>query len=340
MNLTPEKIEEARSLLKNSQKIVITNHVNPDSDAIGSAVGLQLVLKELGIESSIIVPNEFPSFLQWMADLSDSFLVFEKDKEAASQKIQAADLTIHLDYNALKRSGSMEGILKESSSKKMTIDHHQQPEGFEDWLFSDTEMSSTAEMVFHFVEALGWADKISLQAAECLYSGMMTDTGNFRYSATKPTTHLVAAKLLMMGVQPQIVASRIYDTNTRNRLKLLSRALEKMEVFEESKAALISLNEKDLKYFNAQKGDTEGFVNYGLSIEGIVLSVFIKEQDGKVKLSFRSMGDFDVNTLAREHFKGGGHRNAAGAAVEDSFENVLQKVKEILPNYEAELQKV
>ena len=311
--------------------------MNPDGDAMGSALGLAGVLEKKGFEVQVIVPNPYPSFLYWMNG-DHKVMVYETNEEACDLILKESDLIIHLDYNALHRSGAMQGILETVSAKRMMIDHHQQPDNFPDATYSDTSMSSTCEMVFHLIDGLGWADKISKKEAECLYTGIVTDPGGFRFGSTSQITHEVASRLLEMGVRPQDIASRVYDTNSQERLKLLSRALENMEIIPDFNAAIINLSKEDLKEFNFKKGDTEGFVNYGLSVSGIKLSVFLAEKDGLIKMSFRSKGDFDVNKLARKHFNGGGHINAAGGATSEGLLDTINKLKSVLPDYKTELE--
>jgi phosphoesterase RecJ-like protein len=336
MKLDPKMIEKAKTLFQSSKKIIITNHLNPDGDAMGSALGLAGVLRKMNFEVEVIVPNVYPNFLFWMHG-NDEVTVFEEQEVESNLKINEADLIIHLDYNALKRSGSMEESLTQAKAKRVLIDHHQQPESFPDVLYSDTSMSSTCEMVFHFIENMNWLAHLTKNEAECLYTGLVTDTGGFRYSSTSPETHRVAGELLHLGVEPQIVASQIFDTNTKTRLALLSRCLERMEVLEEYKTAILSLRKEDLEEFDFKKGDSEGFVNYGLSLIGINQSIFLSEKDGKTKMSFRSKGKFDVNQLAREHFNGGGHINAAGGISAQPAEDTIAQIKKILPLYKDEL---
>lgn len=339
MNVPESLIHKAKELFSQTKDVVITNHVNPDGDAMGSALALYSVLKSKGYNCKVIVPNAYADFLKWM-ESSNQVLIYEKQTSIADELISAAGIIIHLDYNALHRSGPMQQALTTSPAKRVLIDHHQQPDDFPEVLYSDTSMSSTAEMVFHFLDAMGWSSAINKGAADALYTGIMTDTGGFRFSSTSPETHRVAAKLLEIGVKPHELASKVYDTNTEDRLKLLSRALERMELLLNGKVALISLSAEDLTTFNYKKGDTEGFVNYGLSLLGVSLSVFVAEKEGKVKMSFRSKGNLDVNRLARNHFNGGGHQNAAGGISELGFIETLHKVKEILPMYEEELENV
>lgn len=333
MNIDNTIVEGAKRLIEKAEQIVITNHVGPDGDAMGSALGLREILRQLNKNITVIVPNTYPKFLKWMKG-DDEVLIFEEKRKQAEALLNEADLIVHLDYNALNRSGDMREVLQHASAERLVIDHHQQPEDFANVLYSDTKMSSTCEMVFHLVHALGWQKYITKDAADCLYTGIMTDTGNFRFSSTTPVTHRAVAGLIESGVKPDQVASQVYDTNSRNRLKLLSRCLERMDVFPQYQTAIMSLSAADLEKFDYQKGDTEGFVNYGLTIEGITMSIFLAEKDNRIKISFRSKGSFNVNQLARDHFNGGGHINAAGGIAEDSMENTIEKLKSLLPEYE------
>jgi len=336
MQLLEKQILEFKSWLKPQSEILITNHQNPDGDAVGSATALCGVLQKLGYAAQMLMPNEYAENLKWMT-LSDSVCFYDNDPAYADAQILACDIIIHLDYNSLKRSGYMQQSLASSGAGKMVIDHHQQPDDFADILISDTSMSSTCEMVYHFLDALNWTEHLDKNLAEALYTGVATDTGNFRFSSTAPATHQVAAQLLALGVESQKVASRVYDSNTPSVIKLLSRALNSMEILPEYHAAIISLSEKDLEECDYKLGDTEGFVNYGLSLIGIELSAFACPRAGALKLSFRSKTTFDVNTLARKHFDGGGHRNAAGGNSSLSLADTIRKIKALLPEYAEEL---
>ena len=339
MQLSENQITSFKSWLKPQSSILITSHQNPDGDAIGSATALCGVLQKLGYHVQMIMPNDYADNLKWMT-LAETVSFYESDTAFAAAEIADKDIIIHLDYNSLKRSGAMEEALASSPAKKIMIDHHQQPEDFADILVSDTSMSSTCEMVYHFLEALNWIEYLDKDLAEALYTGIATDTGNFRFSSTAPATHRVAAHLLALGVESQKVASRVYDSNTPSRFKLLGRALDSMEVLPQYHAAIISLSEKDLLECGFNNGDTEGFVNYGLSLIGIELSAFICPREGTLKMSFRSKTTFDVNTFARKHFKGGGHRNAAGGSSDLSLVNTIKRIKEILPKYAEELKEL
>lgn len=338
MKINTALIEKARRLLDTSAPIVITNHVNPDGDAMGSAMGLYGVLKKSGREVKVVVPNTYPDFLKWMQGEAE-VTIFEDEPQTARKIVNEAGVLIHLDYNSLKRSGPMADCLGAAKAQRIMIDHHQQPDDFVDVMFSDTKMSSTCELLYHILNQLTWSDLLEKHEAECLYTGIMTDTGSFRFNSTTAATHSVAGALLEKGVEPNEMASRVYDINTSNRLQLLSTALLGMEVLEDLPVAIIKLSAEELEKYKYKKGDTEGFVNYGLSVLGVKMSVFMAEKDGLIKMSFRSKGSFDVNRLAREHFKGGGHTNAAGGASEESLSATVTRFKEIIVDYRDALQK-
>ena len=336
MKFDPAIRERAKALISTANNILITNHLNPDGDAMGSALALAGILKAAGKKTRIVVPNDYPDFLKWIKG-SEEVLNYEEHVKESEALIAESDLIFHLDYNSLKRSGSLEHLLVDAPARRIMIDHHQQPEDFADLRYSDPSMSSTCEMIFHFAEALDYLEYIDKAIAEALYTGLITDTGSFRFSSTTPETHRVASFLLERGVESQIVASRVYDSNRPQRLHLLARMLKKMELIEEYNTVILSLTEEDMNEFDFQKGDTEGFVNYGLSIEGVELSVFLYPSHDKVKMSFRSKTNFDVNVLARTHFNGGGHINAAGGVSHDSIEENINRLKNVLPHYAEQL---
>lgn len=332
MQLNKQILQKAQALISTAQKVVITNHVNPDGDAVGSALGLAQVLRSMGKEVSCVFPNYFSPNLRWMTGVKE-VIYYDNQGEVANPLLQQADLLIHLDYNALSRSGNMEQALRQITAPKINIDHHQQPENFAEANICVPGASSTCEVVVHLLEQAGWYSHLQKSGAECLYSGIITDTGNFRYNSTTAQTHEVVANLITLGVKPDWVANRIYDNNRPERLKLLGCALENMEIIPESHAALIYLQEEELERYQFKKGDSEGFVNYGLSIKGVTLSAFFYPHDGGVKMSFRSIGSVDVNKLARLHFNGGGHVNAAGAYEKGSLAEAIQKLKNVLPQF-------
>lgn len=307
-------IQTALNLLAPKQKIAIIPHRNPDGDAMGATLGLSLFLKKLGHEVQVVSPNEFPDFLAWLPE-AEEIVIFEKAPKKAKQILTEASLIFTLDFNALHRTGElMEQALKELSVPFLMIDHHEKPDDYASYIFSDINYGSTCEMIYHFMAQLGKENLINQQIATCLYTGIVTDSGSFKYPNTTSTTHKVVAFLLEKGVKNSEIHNLLYDNNSYNRLKLLGRALEKMVVLPELQTAYILLSQKDLDEFHFQKGDTEGIVNYPLTIKGIVFSVIFIEncQEKIIKMSFRSQGNFDVNLFARNYFSGGGHKNAAG----------------------------
>lgn len=334
-----QKLQELKQLLESPKKIVIIPHRNPDGDAMGSTLALSLYLNLKGHTSRVVAPNGYPDFLSWLPH-NDSVFLFDSHNRQSKEAIEAADLVFTLDFNHLSRVGSdMQNTLESCGKTFVMIDHHQQPDTYAKFTYSDTTMSSTCEMVYHFIDMLGDANLITKEIATCLYTGIMTDTGSFRFKSTTAATHKVAAQLIEAGAENQIIHQNIYDTYTPSRLKLLGIALKNMVVLEEFNTAYISLSQEELDTNNFQKGDTEGFVNYCLTLLNVKLAaIFIeKTSDNIVKMSLRSKGDFSVNDMARTHFEGGGHTNAAGGKSDLSLKDTIAKFISILPDYKAEL---
>ncbi len=331
-------ISTVRSLLSKAHNIVIVPHKNPDGDAIGASLGLFhfLILKELKVK--VIVPNDYPKFLKWMPG-NDEILNFEKENAQAIAALEKADLIFTLDFNDFSRTGQLEPILQNSSVDFVMIDHHQQPADYATVTYSDVAMSSTCEMVYNFIEYLGENDTISKDIASCLYAGIMTDTGSFKFSSTTSRTHRVVADLIDKGADNMQIHQEVFDTNSANRLHLLGIALKNMVILGQYNTAYITLTQAELDMQDFKKGDTEGFVNYGLTIENIKFAaIFIENKDeGIIKISFRSTGDFSVNEFARDHFNGGGHTNAAGGKSNSSMEGTVEKFIGLLPQYQKKL---
>lgn len=323
------RLNDFEKAFAEAQNIVITNHTNPDGDAMGSALALQRVLEKLGKTVSVIVPNPYPNFL-WHLSGNDRVMIYSDGKKLANSHIEAADLIFHLDYNAYSRSADMEEALRAAKGKKVMIDHHQQPETWPDFIYSDTGMSSTCQMIYEFCELYGWTEHLDKEAAECLYTGIVTDTGSFKYSATTSRTHQVASHLLELGVKPQELHNTLFDTQPLARLRLLGAMLDQMQVSPKGDKVLLFLTERQCERLGYEKGITEGFVNYGLTIAGSQLTIFLREEDGAVKLSLRSKGEVDVNTIARASFNGGGHKNAAGGRLEMSITEAIDHAKSAL----------
>ena len=337
--MNSEDISLVREILSEPKNIVITPHMNPDGDAVGSVLALWHYLKQLRHNAIVIVPNDFPHFLKWMPGVSE-IINHEKSSDKASELISEADVIFTLDYNDLKRSGGLQPKLESADAKFIMIDHHQKPHSYPLVTYSDVNMSSTCEMVYNFIEFLGDEDKINKEMAQCLYAGILTDTGSFKFNTTTSRTHRVVANLIDKGADNSTIHSKIFDTNTPGRLHLLGKALNNLVILEEYNTAYITLSKADLDRFNYKKGDTEGFVNYGLSLDGIIFAaIFIENEDElSVKISFRSDGDFSVNEFARAHFNGGGHTNAAGGRFEAGLEDTVKEFRSHLDQYKDQLQ--
>ncbi|MBE4947125.1 bifunctional oligoribonuclease/PAP phosphatase NrnA [Chryseobacterium culicis] len=325
---TPAELLDINTLLTQDSKIVILTHYNPDGDAIGSSLGLKHYLKAKGILAEVIVPNDFPKFLKWMPE-AKKVIIAEYKRKLASDMIAGADVIFCLDFNSPSRIGLLGDWLVKAPGKKILIDHHQQPEQF-DFVYSDTVIPATSQMVYHFIEAMNDEKLVNQDMAECLYTGIMTDTGGFRFRSTSATTHRIIANLIEHGADPAMITSNTWDTNTVSRLHLLALVLGRIEVVNDGTVAILSLTRNELKEFGFQKGDTEGFVNYGLSIAGVTMSAFFMEDlyEDFVKISFRSKDDVDVNQFSRKYFNGGGHINAAGGKSLDSLAGTIANFKE------------
>lgn len=331
---TPAELLEINTLLTPEKKIVILTHYNPDGDAIGSSLGLRHFLKAKGIAAEVIVPNDFPKFLKWMPE-SKKVIIGEYKRKLAFDMIIGADVIFCLDFNSPSRIGILGEWLTKASAKKILIDHHQQPENF-DFVYSDTVIPATSQMIYHFIEALDEENLVNLDIAECLYTGIMTDTGGFRFRSTSAATHRIIANLIEKGADPSVITSNTWDTNTVSRLHLLALVLGRIEVVNDGKVAVLCLTRNELKEFGFQKGDTEGFVNYGLSIAGVKMSAFFMEDlyEDFIKISFRSKDDVDVNQFSRKYFNGGGHINAAGGKSNESLADTIETFKKKLEGEE------
>lgn len=324
---TPAELLEINTLLTPENKIVILTHYNPDGDAIGSSLGLKHYLKAKGIYAEVIVPNDFPKFLKWMPE-AKKVIIAEYKRKLAADMIAAADVIFCLDFNSPSRIGLLGDWLVKAQGKKILIDHHQQPEPF-DFVYSDTVIPATSQMIYHFIEEMNDEKLVNQDMAECMYTGIMTDTGGFRFRSTSATTHRIIANLIERGADPAMITSNTWDTNTVSRLHLLALVLGRIEVVNNGTVAILSLTRNELKEFGFQKGDTEGFVNYGLSIAGVKMSAFFMEDlyEDFIKISFRSKDDVDVNQFSRKYFSGGGHINAAGGKSNDSLPGTIEIFK-------------
>lgn len=326
-------------MLQKPARITVTSHHNPDGDALGSAMAMFHILKQSGHNVQVVMPNDYPDFLKWIPG-NESVIIYESDRKAmAEEALSTSDIIFCCDYNALNRVGKMEKALTEVSGIKVLIDHHPNPdENAFNFLFSDTAVSSTAELVYEFASLAGLTSYINQPAAECLYSGIITDTGSFSFACNSSKTYLIVADLIQRGINPERLHRLIYDTFSENRIRLLGFAInQKMMVFDEFRTAIIPLTRKDLDTFSHKTGDTEGIVNYPLSIKTINLSIMLTERDDLIRLSFRSKGKFPANKIAWDYFEGGGHNNAAGGNSYTTMEETIQKIISILPLFKEEL---
>tara|TARA_Y100000766_G_scaffold85166_1_gene72347 strand:+ start:192 stop:1202 length:1011 start_codon:yes stop_codon:yes gene_type:complete len=327
------EIGKVKKLLSVKRKIVIIPHKNPDGDAIGSSTGLKYYLDKYNHNVKIISPNIFPNFLKWM-DPNGIIKIFNEDKNYA-QEIINADVIFTLDFNNLVRISAMKAYVKESNAKIIMIDHHENPSDYANFMYSNPNMSSTCEMIYHFIDKLGDIDKIDKNISRSLYAGIMTDTGSFKFPSTTEITHQVVSNLLKTGISHSKIHHNIYDNNKFERVQLLSFALSKIKIIKNINTCYISLSQKELDKYSYEKGDTEGIVNYGLSIKNIKFAVIFMENSNEsvIKISLRSRGEFDVNKFSKKIFGGGGHKNAAGAISKRSLDDTINYFLDSLKNY-------
>jgi phosphoesterase RecJ-like protein len=331
-------VSEIFPLLTEPKKIVITFHQKPDADAMGSGLGLYNFLVRFGHQVTVISPTNWAGFLSWMPG-AKKVLDFEIQKQKALNALNEAEWLFCLDFNVLSRTKNMEPVIEKLTCAKILIDHHQQPqtEAF-DYGISDTAKSSTAEMVFDFIVNSGHTEKINIDVSECLYAGVMTDTGSFRFNSTSADVHRMIAKLKESGLNHSQVHENLFDNFLEGRFRFFGNTLlNRMEIFYEYNTALIAIPQKDLIKFNVKTGDTEGLVNFPLSIKGIKLAAVIIDRGDERKSSFRSKGGFDVNTFARKYFNGGGHFNAAGGRNTESLDEVIAKFKKAIKENKEQL---
>ena len=334
-----KKIEELKTFLEKPRSIVIVGHRNPDGDAMGSTLALKHYLTKKGHNATVVVPNEYPEFLHWLPG-SEGTYRFDWQNNQSQKAINNSDIIFLLDFNALHRVGSdMQHTLEKYPNDFAMIDHHQQPDDVK-YMFSDVEICSTSQMVYQFIEMNTDLDLIDPDIATCIYTGIMTDTGSFRYRSTTSTTHRIIADLIDKGAQNDRIHNNVYDANSYNRLLLLGQALSNLQILPSYKTAYITLTDEEKKRFDFQKGDTEGIVNYALSLKGIIFAaIFIEDvEQGIIKISFRSKGNFSVNQFSRNHFEGGGHDNAAGGKSNISLAETVTKFTALVETYKSELE--
>ena len=326
--------------LSSPVRILIATHTNPDGDAIGSSLALSAYLRKKGHHVDVMAPDPYPDFLAWMPG-HENILFFSEEKDQCIRAIESATIIIAADFNNLGRLNEAAPAVRHSKAVKVLIDHHLNPSDEFDYQISVSRISSTSELVYNFIEAMGDLSLLDKDIAACIYAGIITDTGSLSYSCNYVRTYLIIAELVRLGIDGEHLHRLIYDTYSESRLRLLGYSIsDQLVVLPEYNTAFITLSREDLEKFNHQIGDTEGVVNYALSIKDINLAALFMERDGIVKASFRSKGNFSVNTFAREHFNGGGHRNAAGANCDTGLEETVMKFRQILPRYKDNLKSV
>ncbi len=326
-------VHKTKIEIENADNIVIITHVGPDGDAMGASLGLWHFLMTLEKTPQVIVPTPFPNFLAWMPGANKN-LVYKFDKEKADEHIQKADLIFLLDFNAASRMDKMADAVLASKARKVMIDHHLQPENIANIIISYPEISSTSELIFRLICRMGHFSDINLGCAECVYTGMMTDTGGFTYNSNHEEIYSIIYELIKLGVDKDDIYRRVYNTFSADRMRLMGYCLyKKMKIYPEYQAALITLTQRELHEFNYDNGDAEGFVNIPLSIQGINFTVFMREDPDKIKVSLRSQGSFPTNKFAAEIFGGGGHLNASGGESFTSLDEAVRKFEEALPLY-------
>jgi len=323
-----------KELLVEPKHIVITTHHKPDGDAMGSSLGLYNYLVQKGHYVRVITPTDYPTFLQWLPN-NPEVIIFSEKPDESKELIAQAELIFCLDFNALSRINELGDLVRDAKGKKVMIDHHLEPEGFDDFRHWTINACSTAQLVYDFiVKIMDEKDLINKDVATCLYTGIMTDSGSFRFPTTTADVHRIVAELIECGAENSKIHQLVYDNFSENRLRFLGDCLlNKLEVFPEYNSAIIVIHKADLEKYQISTGDTEGIVNYALSINGIRLAAMIIERPDKVKLSLRSTGDFPANEICKKYFNGGGHRNAAGGSSDDPIDVVREKFNTIFPEY-------
>jgi phosphoesterase RecJ-like protein len=331
---------DLKFFLAEPRRIVITTHPKPDGDAMGSSLGLYNYLMQLGHQVQVITPTDYPNFLHWIPNNSE-VIVFTEQEEKSKELVANADIIFCLDFNSLSRIYELGDFIRVSKAKKVMIDHHLEPEGFEDYRIWRTSACATAQLVYEFiVDIMDDHHLLNKDVASCLYTGIMTDTGSFRFRSTTSQVHQVVADLIECGADNTLIHQLVYDDFSISRLRFLGHCLlNKLEVLPEYNTAIISITKEELEQFQVTTGDTEGIVNYALSISGIRLAALIIERQDVVKLSLRSIGDFPANEICKKYFSGGGHKNASGGISNEKIEVVREKFNEILPEYKSLLLK-
>jgi len=331
--IAEDLIQQAKHLLNRAGAVAILSHQGPDGDALGSSLAMADFLQHQGIHVQVIYPDPFPDFLRFLPG-SEKALIYSLQPKACEVFLNKADVICCLDFNQLKRMGKLGEIVANAPAKRIMMDHHPVPDTFADVQISYPQLSSTSEIVFRYICRSGSFDEMTKECAECVYTGMMTDTGAFTYNSNNSEMYFIISQLIQKGVDKDGIYNRVFNNWSADRMRLMGFVLNnRMKLFPEHQTAILSLSLNDLKDFKFQYGDTEGFVNLPLSISGIVFSVFMREDTDKIKLSFRSQGTFPANKVASELFNGGGHLNAAGGEYYGKLEDAIRILEEALPSY-------
>ncbi|NVK50289.1 MAG: bifunctional oligoribonuclease/PAP phosphatase NrnA [Cyclobacteriaceae bacterium] len=334
-----EALASFKKEISSPKNIFITTHVKPDADALGSSLGMANYLKKKGHQVTVVTPTDYPSFLHWMEG-NDLVLDFSKDEDQklAKEALKKADMVICLDFSVLNRVNELGELIRNSDAYIVNIDHHQDPEDFADFRYWSTEAAATCELVYELIVKLGDRDLIDKDIAECLYAGILTDTGGFRHPNTTKNVHLVVAELIDLGANVSQISNWIYDSNSVNRLKFIGFAItRRLIIREDLHTAYFVISKKDLKKYQSRTGDTEGLVNYALSLDGIKLAALFSEREDGIKISFRSSVDVAVNKFAADYFNGGGHKNAAGGKSDLSLKDTIERFEELVEEHQEEL---
>ncbi|WP_338873494.1 bifunctional oligoribonuclease/PAP phosphatase NrnA [Spirosoma sp. SC4-14] len=333
-----QDIEAIGAAIEQPKTVLITTHQNPDADAMGSSLGLAGYLRKKGHRVTVVTPTDYGQNLHWMSGNDEVIAFDEKVRVQVSQLMEEADLIFCLDFSSIDRIRDLAPMVRQSRAQKVLIDHHLEPESFADLIFWDPTAAATAELIFRLIVQLGDKALIDVPVAECLYAGLMTDTGSFRHSNTTGAVHRMAADLVDLNIDVSTIHRRIFDNVSIDKLRLLGYILnEKLKVLPDYKFAYITLTDGELKRYRSKTGDTEGMVNYALSVEGVVMAAILIDRNDEIRISFRSIGDFSVRELASKHFDGGGHRNAAGGRSKLSLAETEQRLLNILPQYQQQL---
>lgn len=332
-------ISALKELLAQPRQIFITTHHKPDADALGSSLGLAGYLRKKGHHVTVVTPSDYPDFLAWMPGNEDVIVYDARRNDAKVREIiGTAEVIFCLDFSCLNRINELGSYIRNAPGTKVLIDHHLEPENFADLDFSNPKAAATAELVFEVIRDLGDQSMIDVGIGESLYAGIMTDTGSFRHPSTSRNVHLIIAELLDAGIDLSSVHRRIYDSHSEMRLRFLGFVLkDKLVVLPEYNTAYIAITQDELRQYQSKTGDTEGLVNFALSIEGVVFAAVMIDRGQAVKISFRSVGGFSVNEFARQNFQGGGHHNASGGISYESLDDTVQRFLSLLPQYQTKL---